>query len=377
MLSGVLLALAVWAAAPATPAAEPSAAVQPSSAEAAPIRSLRLKAVGDVLFARYRANKADPKGRPVLDRVSESPEPFAGVKDLLSAADVTFANIECPVLPEPEGPFTIYRSLTFRAEPSDLEVLKAAGFDLLSLANNHAANFGTAGALATRRHVDASGLLGAGTGATHEEALAPVFMVVNGLKLALVAASVWDNWEKQVGEDGAVAHIPWEQLEAELVPRVQAVRALPDVDFVLVSLHWGIEYKTHPEAAQRQVARALVDAGADVILGHHPHMVQDVERHAHGLIVYSMGNFMFDARSLNTRESLVLEVVLERQGARHGAGAAVLHPVLIHPDRHEPTLAAGKDYCRMRERYQSEAVSIAESPDGTTCGKRPLREARR
>jgi poly-gamma-glutamate synthesis protein (capsule biosynthesis protein) len=301
-----------------------------ASAAEAPA-TLRLIAVGDVLFARYLESADGVTYRPV----ARTAEPFAAVEPLLRRADLAFANVETPITEEP-AELRVYANRTFRAEPAHAAALFRAGFDVVSLANNHALNLGGQGVLRSLHHLRAAGVVPVGAGATHEEALRPVVLTRRGLRLAFVALTLHNNDRPAADKEGAVAYLRDPELATRALPAVAAARALPGIDFVIVSLHWGREFAPHPHPEQRELAHRLVAAGADVVLGHHPHVVQDIERVGSSLIAYSLGNFLFDQPPLSRRQTLLLELVLARAGARHEVRDVVLHPFIIDHDQHVP-----------------------------------------
>jgi len=320
-------------------------------------QSLRLAAVGDIIFGRY---KRDAAGEVAYYRVAKS-DPFAEVAPVLRAADVAFANLETPVVDEPAELFT-YANRTFRAEPSDARALAAAGFGVVSIANNHIFNFGARGAPITRQNLVAAGLQPAGAGANAEEAQRPAIVERGGLTVSLIALTVHDNGKPST-RAGALAYVPFEELAETAATAIAATRARDQPDFVVVSVHWGIEYAAHPDDTQRAAAHRLVDAGADVVLGHHPHVVQDIERYNGAVIAYSLGNFLFDQRILTRRQSLVLEIGLERDGELRRVSTVTAHPVLSGHDDHIPRLA-GLDEVAWRHRLAELAagVSLSDPP---------------
>jgi poly-gamma-glutamate synthesis protein (capsule biosynthesis protein) len=319
--------------------------------------SLHLAAVGDIIFGRY---KRDAAGDTAYYRVTKS-APFAEVASLLRGADIAFANLETPFVDEPDELFT-YANRTFRAEASDAQALAAAGFDVVSIANNHIFNFGARGAPITRQNLVAAGLQPAGAGANAEEALRPAIVERSGLKVSLIALTVHDNGKPST-RAGALAYVPFEELADTATMAIAATRARDQPDFVVVSVHWGIEYAPHPENAQRTIAHLMVDAGADVVLGHHPHVVQDIERYNGAVIAYSLGNFLFDQRILTRRQSLILDIGLERDGEQRRISTVIAHPVLSGHDDHIPRVASLDELAwRRRLAELAPGVTLADPP---------------
>lgn len=238
-----------------------------------------LVAVGDIMMHQDVKRSAEAFGFDHL---------WAEVSPLLKAADVAFGNLETPVAPtvgRPGVPFV------FNA-PAELPgALVAAGWTFVSTANNHAFDQGPKGIRETLARLDAAGLGQVGSGATRAEAEVPRILERNGLRIALLAFTDLFNVDLN-GKPEA----PWVRpLDlAEAIPAIQAVR--PQVDAVVVSVHWGNEYQHQPSPRQREAARQLVGAGVDVILGHHPHVLQPVAwveaEGRRGLVAYSLGNFI-------------------------------------------------------------------------------------
>jgi len=266
----------------ATLGTRPGRAPAPAPRPAGPMElgSVRILAVGDILMHQdVKRSASDADGPASL---------WAGVEPLLCQADLAFANLETPVAPvsgQPGRPFQ------FNA-PADLPAaLRASGFTVLSTANNHAYDQGPQGALETLERLRAEQLVPVGSGATRNEAEQPRIIQVNGLRIAFLGYTALFNSNFNRGGGG-----PW-VCPLDPAGAVEAVRrARAQADAVVVSLHWGTEYSHEPLPRQRELARALAEAGADLILGAHPHVLQPVELIETGprrsLVAYSMGNFV-------------------------------------------------------------------------------------
>jgi poly-gamma-glutamate synthesis protein (capsule biosynthesis protein) len=213
---------------------------------------------------------------------------WADVEPLLGEADLAFANLETPVAPatgRPGAPFQ------FNAPPDLPAALRASGFTVLATANNHAYDQGSRGLTETLERLKAASLVTVGSGATRAEAEAPRTVVVQGLKVAFLAFT--DVFNANLNNK---ADRPWVR-GLDLPAAVAAVReARTRADAVVVSLHWGAEYLHDPLGRQRQAAAQLAEAGADLILGHHPHVLQPVTVLENGprktVVAYSLGNFV-------------------------------------------------------------------------------------
>ncbi len=286
--------------------------------------ALDLRAVGDVMLARGVARQAEGRDPAAL---------LADTRELL-AGEVTLGNLESPLTtatsPVRPGP---YRLL---APPAQVAVLSSAGFDLLSLANNHALDAGPEGLVETLDTLRDAGLAAAGAGRSEAAAFAPVMTGTRGLRVAVLAFNdvrdpadgrgglappedrAWPNPDFVGCPPGAEAcPLGRAWLSARALEAVRAARA--EADAVVVLIHWGVEYATEPGVRQRAWASRLVAAGADLVLGAHPHVLQPVELLAAegrtGVVAYSLGNFLFDGPDNPALSSgAVLRALLDRQG---------------------------------------------------------------
>lgn len=220
---------------------------------------------------------------------------FEKIAPDLAAADITVANLETPV------DHTTANSgyPKFNAKPGLLAALKRAGVDIVSVANNHAMDAGTGGLRRTLENITAAGLLSIGAGKTKTETAEIRTMTVNTITAAFLGYTYSTN-ERLPGKKAVSPGLNILRMgsKTDLARAVEKVReAKQKADIVVVSLHWGTEYARKPTRWQKQAARALVEAGADIILGHHPHVLQPVETHGaqdgrQALIAYSLGNFI-------------------------------------------------------------------------------------
>jgi poly-gamma-glutamate capsule biosynthesis protein CapA/YwtB (metallophosphatase superfamily) len=167
-------------------------------------------------------------------------------------------------------------------------------------------------------------------------------VTVNNTVVAILAYSVWTKGQPAEGPGYGMAYVRNRELDDRLAAEVAAVKRSTGADFLVVFIHWGWEYEPEPRDLQVSAARALVAAGADVIVGHHPHVVQRFERIDDAVVAYSVGNFLFDQPLVVTRRSVIVDLVLD--GARGVVAEAKLHPVIIDEDSRTPRLARGRRY---------------------------------
>jgi poly-gamma-glutamate synthesis protein (capsule biosynthesis protein) len=268
-----------------------------------------LSVVGDVML-----------GRRVGQRMAEASDfaaPLRPTARRLAAADLTIGNLESTL--STRGSPT-QGGDSFAADPRVAAGLRLAGFDVLGLANNHVGDWGSRALTDTVDAVREMGILPVGAGANLATARRPVVVDVGDTTVGILAAD-------SIGESPAAGGGHPGTNRLNMPPRTgplderQLARLLADVarlrdrvDLLVVMTHWGTQYTHRPEPSQHRVGRALVDAGADLVVGGHPHWVQGIEvvdGDRRGLIVHSLGNFVFDMDFMQrTREGVVLEAVL-------------------------------------------------------------------
>ncbi|ADI01424.1 MAG TPA: CapA family protein [Syntrophothermus lipocalidus] len=297
-------------------------------------------AVGDVMLARKVERLIASQGEGY---------PFARLGDSLKAADLVFGNLESP-LSERGRPLP-GKGICFRARPSMAAELARRGFDVLSIANNHALDYDTPAFEDTLRLLGEAGIRTVGGGGNITEARSPVILEEQGLKIAFLAytemADIYFHPKYQrrfqaTQDVGGVAPL----VEADVKEDIAAVR--DKVDILVLSLHWGTEYSDRPTDEQRRLAREFIDAGADIILGHHPHVIQGVERYGRGIIAYSLGNFIFDQnQKLATKQGMMLRFKVSRGGVEE----VTVLPVFINES--QPVVASGEEGKPILERISA------------------------
>ncbi|HSE57039.1 MAG TPA: CapA family protein [Candidatus Paceibacterota bacterium] len=209
---------------------------------------------------------------------------FANVPEL-AAADIAFGNLEGPVA---AGGRNVGSQYSFRMSPEILPALKAAGFDVFSFANNHVGDWSKDAFVETLSYLERAGFQYAGAGDTYADAVAPRIMTVQGKKIGFLAfTDVGPNWLAAKTEVAGVALASDPNLSGIIAD------AKSHADYLFVSFHFGDEYNP-VTARQKKLARQAVDAGADVVVGAHPHVIQATEEYNGKPIFYSLGNFIFD-----------------------------------------------------------------------------------
>jgi poly-gamma-glutamate synthesis protein (capsule biosynthesis protein) len=254
--------------------------------------TLNVVFTGDILLDRGVRRVIDKHG---VDHLFTE-----GVDSVFRSAQVVVGNLECPAT-KIQSP--VQKLYIFRGEPKWLETLKKHGITHLNLANNHSIDQGREGLLDTRQNIIDAGMKPIGAGANMTEAAEPVLLsktprnvwLVPSLRLAL------ENYA-YLPDKPCVSQEPMDSL----LNRVHRLRKADSTAVIIVSLHWGGEHTMHPVNSQRWDARQIIRAGADVLVCHHTHTLQDVEDINGHSVFYSIGNFIFDqSKPENTKACIV------------------------------------------------------------------------
>jgi poly-gamma-glutamate synthesis protein (capsule biosynthesis protein) len=262
------------------------------------VRPLRLASVGDI-------NLGDAPGDAIA---ANGPRyPWGGVSAPLRKADIAFGNLECAIS-ERGVPFP--KEFNFRGTPDALAGLRRhSGIDVLNLANNHVGDYGREAMLDTVRHVEGLGMRAVGAGRNLRRALAPQVVERLGLRVAFVGFSQIAPIEFAAAE--RTPGTAWATPES-VTQAVRAARRRADV--VVATFHWGIEKAPFESAEQQALAQTAAAAGAHLVIGAHPHVLQPMRREGAALVAYSLGNFVFGAASSDTTTTGILETGLTADG---------------------------------------------------------------
>ena len=274
--------------------------------------------------------------------------PFANSTDYLENSDVTIANLEAPFTDDGE-PFE--KQFNFKVPPEYARGVKASGIDVLTLANNHIMDYGETGLISTIQTLDEVGLLYSGAGRNITEAHQPALLEVRGKRVAFFGYSMTFPKEFYAREDtSGTAYPEPELMEANLASWEDSV------DFTVVSFHWGAEKVDTPKDYQVYFAHLAVDSGADLVLGHHPHVLQGIELYKNRLIAYSLGNFAFGSYSKHAVDSIILKVHINAEGLLYA------HCIPINVDNREiefqPTVVDGDRKNRIISRLQELSLPL-------------------
>jgi len=235
---------------------------------------ITLDAVGDIMLAGKVGDKISQKEEDSL---------FDNVRLILSSADFTIGNLECP-LSERGTPY-VEKDFIFRASPEWADFLRKAGFNIVCLANNHILDYGPLALFDTILSLKRAGISHLGAGHNLEEACRPLILNKKGLKICFLAFT-YAYTAKKNRPGCCPCDLKFMQ------KHIESVR--PKVDLLIVSIHHGIEYVDYPSRHIISLFRSAVDAGANLVLGHHPHVVQGIETYKSSVIIYSLGNFISD-----------------------------------------------------------------------------------
>jgi poly-gamma-glutamate synthesis protein (capsule biosynthesis protein) len=241
--------------------------------------------------------------------IARGGDPFRDFTADLADADVRIANLECVVATQGAAGRKNY---TFRAHPRVLPVLRRH-FDAVTLANNHSGDFGREAFAQMLGLLDRAGLAQAGGGLNLAQAHTPWVVERNGLRLAVLSYN--EFMPRRFEADHDAPGVAWSEDE-QVIEDIRRARSVHRADVVIPIMHWGWENERVANARQRQLARRMIEAGADAVIGGHPHVTQDVEHHQGKPIVYSVGNFvMKETDNEHQRQGWLLRMAFDRQGA--------------------------------------------------------------
>ena len=235
-------------------------------------------------------------------------DPLAPFAAALATADYRIGNLECPIATG--GKPLENKIFSFRADPGVLRVLKGR-FDAMAVSNNHAGDYGKEAFMETLAWLDAADIRHFGGGRDLAAAHVPLWIEKKGLRIAVLGYNEFKPRSFEAGAD--TPGVAWSE-DSQVVADIRAARAA-GADLVIPFMHWGWEREPEPTERQRQLARLMIDAGADLVVGGHAHVTQGAEYYKGKLIVYSLGNFVFDGFELPAaRQGWLLRLSVDRGG---------------------------------------------------------------
>ena len=289
-------------------------------------------AVGDIMLGDSLI-KIGHGVRSELNRADEQ-DLFSDVKSTLNSGDIIFGNLEAVTSDINVGKDVDSRS--YRASPKLVPILRDAGFSILNIANNHIMQHGLDAFIETIQLLVEHGIEPLGY-CPSQNWQKPVIFEVNSLKIGFLGYSLHHEHFEEV------PHYCIGDKE-KIISDIDHYK--DQVNCMIISLHWGDEYIDRPSPEQVKLAREIIDAGANLILGHHPHMVQGVERYHDGLIAYSLGNFVFDQDLSSLRKTFILKIILNNDTIDFET-----IPVWID-DHHRPNLNRGIEKIKFLNYFQ-------------------------
>jgi poly-gamma-glutamate capsule biosynthesis protein CapA/YwtB (metallophosphatase superfamily) len=259
-----------------------------------PAEGVLINAVGDIMLGASALKTFEDRGYDYA---------FDETRSLLREGDINFGNLETPITDDGEA--SPNKQFTFRMSSKAVESLSRVGFNLFSLANNHIMDFGIRGLSDTLGILNRHGINFSGAGENVLVARAPAIVTIRGKKIGLLAYSMTLPTDFYAGIDRPGTAFAYQEYLRVDIPRVRK-----QCDFLIVSFHWGKELAPFPEKYQIDIAHEVVDLGADLVLGHHPHVFQGIEIYQDHLIFYSLGNFAFSSYSDKVRYGMMARMTL-------------------------------------------------------------------
>jgi len=258
-----------------------------------PPKKTRILLGGDVMLSRHVARLARARHDPA--------SPLRDLAPVLRSADIAFVNLEAPFSDRGR---LMEHGMIFKSEPNMIAALQTAGIAIVSTANNHARDCDSYGVEFTLSWLQQHGIMAVGSAATAEAAHAGVIVERNGLRFGFLAYTFDQSNGNYKDVDDRIASMNVPAMRADLAG------LLTRADVAIVSMHAGTEYQPRPNPRQIEFAHAAIDAGARVVVGHHPHVTQPWERRGNGVIFYSLGNLVFDQfQRTETQRGALAEVV--------------------------------------------------------------------
>lgn len=258
--------------------------------------------------------------------------PFAEIAPMLRAADITLVNLEAPLTKG--GTEFKGKKFRFRVSPVAAKALRSAGITTVTLANNHSMDFGAQGLRDTITTLSQTGIGHIGAGMTLAEARKALIYDIRGTKVAILGYSLTlpqEFWATQ--HQAGTAPLLEKLVQADIAA------AQKQAEIIIVTVHWGEEGTTRLRPYQTRLAHMIIDAGADAVIGHHPHVLQGIETYKKGIIFYSLGNFVFGSKGRSGQNSLLVRLYFS-----HNRHEAELVPLSLSSPRHnfQPHILHGK-----------------------------------
>ena len=259
---------------------------------------ITIAAVGDIMLGEHAVSYINKYGTNY---------PFDSTKARLTNAHFTIGNLEAPFA---LSGTKFDKRFNFKVPPHFANGLVDAGFDVMNLANNHLMDYGKEALISTLNILDSLGIRHCGAGLNYEEAHKPALFELNGTTVAFLGYSLTFPSEFWATDSRAGTAYPRDKSVIKAIKHCEEI-----ADITVVSFHWGGELRSTPKEYQKHFAHLSINAGADLILGHHPHVLQGIEIYKNRLIIYSLGNFAFaQYGNKKTNDSIILKTYLTKKG---------------------------------------------------------------
>lgn len=263
--------------------------------------TVKLSFAGDIIFSGKAGALLEQKGYDYS---------YSALDGMFKKDDLTVVNLETPITTRGVGAKN--KQFVFKGPPKALDALKAAGVDAVNLANNHTLDQGEEGLLDTLKHLGERGIPHVGAGRNSQEAYSAQYFERNGIKIALLGFTrvmPVIEWKAEAGKPGLASVYD----SAEGLKAIAAAKQKADI--VVVVVHWGRERMEQYDKTQQALGHSFIDAGADLVMGGHPHVLQGIEPYKGKWIAYSTGNFIFTRGSIPaTWETAVFQAECSKQG---------------------------------------------------------------
>lgn len=261
------------------------------------INEIKISLVGDILLDGHIRNYIHKDGYSY---------PWHYVREYFENDDITIGNLETSITNG--GNVWPDKQFNFRSDPKNVPAMKEAGIEVVSLANNHTLDYGYQGLKDTLKYLKEGDISVVGAGLNKSDAMKPVIIEKEDIKIGILGFSRvvpdvgWWATDNRPGLIGAY--------DVQLPNALKAIEELKgEVDILIVSVHWGKELQEKPRSEEIVAAKKMIDAGADVISGHHPHVLQGIEIYKDSPIFYSLGNFVFGSKSKLTANTMIVQLV--------------------------------------------------------------------
>lgn len=247
-------------------------------------------------------------GGAYQEAVDDSPGYAFEEFGLLRSADIAMVNLESPVTLRG---MPVQKPFNFRVRPASVAALLPAGISIVNIANNHIFDYGPEGLFDTFSYLDSLKIFYVGAGRNLKEAHRGVVREIRGIRIGFLGYYGGGEAPGATKTGPGVARRSIREISED----IDSLRTRDSVGYVVVNLHWGTELADSPDSDQQIFAHRVIDAGADAIIGHHPHILQGIEQYHGGVIVYSLGNFLFGGNSRSSYDTGVFEILFDGKNA--------------------------------------------------------------